>query len=281
MQELPWHNLVGSFLLWLDDYVLRQGEAFSNATMTLYPSNTRINGLYAYSAPYKQWVSNYAVTGANIPSGVFDGATFIPRGTSGLKVDFENGRALFTSDVASTGFTVSGAIKDFNVQFSAEEPQVLLYDYKWFLNPKYPKLPISGLKENELTYPALYVNFQPKRNEPYAMGGMDNSIVNFRVLALTDTIFQRVAIDQLFMDAARRYFPLFSSAELPYDVYGDFKSGLYNYLTLCGTKDSSDLVCIDEVNISTLDNKINKSVGSSVYITVADFKMGIPRYPRL
>ena len=74
------HEATTSFALWLDNYLVRHGEAYSNKVgnlyyieddrLPVYPENP-IHGLVSYSSEYKQWVYNNDVNDAAIPSGVY------------------------------------------------------------------------------------------------------------------------------------------------------------------------------------------------------------------
>ena len=103
------HEATTSFALWLDNYLVRHGEAYSNKVgnlyyieddrLPVYPENP-IHGLVSYSSEYKQWVYNNDVNDAAIPSGVYidsgAGYEFCHRGHSGLAFDFDNGRVMLS-----------------------------------------------------------------------------------------------------------------------------------------------------------------------------------------
>ena len=95
MKEQFQHRITTSFFMWFDNFLLTKGEAFSNKTGEfLYYEDNRLDSTYkAYGSPYKTWVTDSSVTGANIPTGVFIGGNFSGR-DDGVVLDFENGRAL-------------------------------------------------------------------------------------------------------------------------------------------------------------------------------------------
>ena len=109
------HTLVTSFYLWFDNYLQKYGEAYKNKTGIFYNmSDDRLDSSYnVYSSPYKQFifdsglnsgVSNYQGTEGPLVidriSGQREGGTAfeIARGTSGLTIDYDNGRVFFTGD---------------------------------------------------------------------------------------------------------------------------------------------------------------------------------------
>ena len=104
------HEATTSFSLWLDNYLVKCAEAYSNKSgnfyytpddrLPMYPDDS-VNGLVSYNSEYKQWVCDSDATNAYIPSGVYidtgDGSyNFCERGQSGLRIDFENGRVLLS-----------------------------------------------------------------------------------------------------------------------------------------------------------------------------------------
>ena len=50
--------LNSSFLLWLNNHILKKGQAFTNVSSPLYPISSQYNGLTTYAAPYNQFVSD-------------------------------------------------------------------------------------------------------------------------------------------------------------------------------------------------------------------------------
>jgi hypothetical protein len=104
MKETFNHKAESSFYLWFDNYLLDKGQAYTTETGVFYPTVDETRpGFAIYSCPYKQLVWDRGVAGATVMSGVFPMSTDIelPRGASGLKIDYMNGR-VFT-DIAITG----------------------------------------------------------------------------------------------------------------------------------------------------------------------------------
>ena len=111
------HNVVNSFFLWFDNFLMTKGDAYKTYTTKLYsnPDFRLGNDKVAYSSPYKQWVYDKSITGATIPSGFTVNGTFLPTGTSGMRIDFDNGRIIFNSGVP-TNLNISGtySVKEIN-----------------------------------------------------------------------------------------------------------------------------------------------------------------------
>jgi hypothetical protein len=109
------HTLMTSFFLWFDNYLQKYGEAYKNKTGVFYNmTDDRLSSDYnVYSSQYKQFifdsglhsgvVNSQGTQGAIVLDRVSgqreDGTAFeIPRGTSGLTIDYDNGRVFFTGD---------------------------------------------------------------------------------------------------------------------------------------------------------------------------------------
>ena len=103
------HNVVNSFFLWFDHFLMTKGEAYKTFTTKLYNySDPRLGGdKVVYGSPYKQWVYDKSITGATIPTGFTINGSIVPTGTSGMKIDFDNGRIIFNSGV-STDLNITG-----------------------------------------------------------------------------------------------------------------------------------------------------------------------------
>ena len=102
------HDVNNSFFLWFDNALMRKGQAFKTYTTKLYNyTDNRLVGKVIYGSPYKQWAYDKSIAGITIPSGVTVDNTFIATGTSGMIIDFDNGRIIFNSGVSSS-LTVSG-----------------------------------------------------------------------------------------------------------------------------------------------------------------------------
>ena len=144
------HTLVTSFYLWFDNHLQKRGEAYKNKTGVFYNmSDDRLDDTYnVYSSPYKQFVVDSGLNTSVVDSQGTAGATVIDRisgtreagtttfeitrGTSGLKIDYENGRVFFTGDAAGNlpgnGLSISGgfAVKDFNLYMTNQTEEDLV-----------------------------------------------------------------------------------------------------------------------------------------------------------
>jgi len=104
------HNVINSFFLWFDNYLMTKDDAYKTYTTKLYNYNDdRLGGAKViYGSPYKQWVYDKSVTGATIPNSFIIDGISVPTGTSGMKIDYDNGRIIFNSGVSKNLNVVNG-----------------------------------------------------------------------------------------------------------------------------------------------------------------------------
>ncbi len=279
-------NLVMSSLaLWMNNTLLEKGEAFVNHHSYFYPIGRTISGYHTYAAPFNQFVSDLSVTGATVLTGVYLDSSFITTGQSGLTdINYEKGHVYFTTEI--TGLNrISGsfAVKDFNVVLTSEPEEKLLFETRYPIRPKMGRT-ITGLLNNELTYPVVFLKEKGGDNEPLAFGGMDNTIVYVTAVVLADSAFALDAATSILKDKVRTYVPLFSADEMPYNMMGGFKNGNFNYTGVTANKIANDSgVFINKVSVSKLNVRSTtdvKLLNPEAYFALVDLELHKPRYPR-
>jgi len=280
--KAQWDNkVISSFYLWFNHTLLEKGEAFQNVSSLFYPTNTKYNGLYAYACPYNQLVSDSSITGAIIISGIYLNGAFVTTGQSGFHgIDFEHGRAYFTSGLsASTVISGNYAYKEVNVVLTNQNEQKLLFETQYNPRPKLGQVP-TGLFTNQLTYPVVFLTDVGSTNEPFAFGGMDNSILDVGAIILADSKFNLSAINSIFKDRARTTIPVLEASEFPFNVYGELKSG-YNYNTLTSGRAEAFLEAsfINKTSPIVL-NRLYEA-NPNIFLGIIEFQLSSQRYPRL
>lgn len=274
------HKASQSFLLWFDHELLSKGEAYKNVTSKLYPVGV-YDGHFAYSAPFSQWVNDSSISGANVPDGIYVNGSFVPRGTSGLKLDYQHGRALFPlASGTVTGFqNVSGsyALKDCNIYYTTEDEKDVFFESKYHLRPKFSEQP-TGI-DTKMTFPAAFVKFNPNENTPHSLGGLEYTNLDFRVVVMTDNVYLLDGILSIFRDTNERVLPILEVSDLPWTPFGDVKSGDYNYYDKIANN-NSNLLYITKARTLKLSEKVNTSVSDNVYGGIIDFDTFIIRQPR-
>ena len=161
----------------------------------------------------------------------------------------------------------------------------LLFETKLVLNPRTSDIKITtGVDASVQTYPAIFVKDNGGRNEPFAFGGQDNTIVYTRAIIVADSQYEVDAIGSIFRDTQKEYIPLLTEAEQPFNAFGGYRDNVqYNYTGLTNSKDESQKAFLDDVNISrfdrTLENEVRK-FNPNVYSSIIDFEITKVRFPR-
>jgi hypothetical protein len=280
------HQLTSSFMMWFDNYLLTKGQAFTNLTGVFYNyEDERIPSVYkVFGSPYKQWVSDYSVSGATVPSGVFVNGVFkgrptgVSNTTSANILDFDNGRALLSGVLASSTVTGSFAVKDFNIYYTNETEEDLILDRKKSSNES------IGTNES-FTYvapydqmvPAIYINNSSIQNEPFAFGGTNQTNTNINAVVITKDPYNLDGVLSIFADSFNQSIVNIPFEESAYTEYGDLKSGFYNYQVLKTKYINQQKFFVDKVVTSKLNDKERKSLLNDLYVGFIDFDISIIR----
>lgn len=225
------NDLYYSFCLFIDHQIQQKGEAFTNHSSSFYKMEDKsLSNYTVYASPFKQFVYDYSISGANIPSGVYINNVFCNKGVSGLKIDYLNGRVILSGGAAYKNLNISGsyAVKDFNIYPTTQSDEELIFETKYELRPKYTKA-LSGIDKSALTVPGIFIVNLNTSLEPYSFGGLCETTINIHSVILSDSKDQLDAVGSLIVDEKYSSFPVFSKT--PLNPFGDFKSGNYNYLS--------------------------------------------------
>ena len=270
--------LMSSMMMWIDHQILNKGEAYKNFSSLFYPITNIYNGFNSYGLPFKQIVCDSSVSGANLLSGVYINGSLNNVGSSNLTgINPYQGQIYFNSNQA--GNTLSGkyAVKDFNIYLTTQPEEEILFETQYQVKAKTSQTP-TGLAIENITYPCIFLKNNGGSNEPFALGGQDDTIMEVRAIVLADNAFNLDAVCSILKDTARCYIPLIRNS--PYNNFGSLNSGFYNYNSLiAGINVSNDAFYISEVNISKIFANI-KTNNNQVYSAFVDFTLSNIRYPR-
>ena len=270
------HNLVTSFTLWFDHTLLSKGKAFSNTSGRLYSmKDDEFAGYNVFGSPFKQWVYDSSISGANIPSGLYVNGNFKSRGTTGLALDFQNGRGIF--DGGNSSWNVSGnfSVKDFNIYRTTRSDEELLFNNNYLLNPSFPQVS-TGIPGDKIIAPAIFIKLSKFTNDAFSIGGLDESTANMRVVVLSDSEYSLDAVGSIFSDTRYNNFGVFPKT--PLNEFGDVKSGLYNYNNyLTEYSNPSNLAYIADVDYSKLLTIGDKKLDPNLDIGFLDFDIRFVR----
>lgn len=275
------NNLMSSFYLWLDHEILYHGEAFTNYSGKLYSSpDPNFPNNSVYSSPFRQWVYDSSVPNANIPSGVFVNNNYVARGASGLNIDFNKGRAILNSGINSNNITIGYSLKEYNIYYTDEREEKLLFEKAYNVTPKTHQV-TGGLGYLDSPYPCIFIKHRAGENVPFAFGGEDSTETIIRCIALGSNSFSLDGLISILSDSARKVFPVLNPEDFPFNYFGDFKSGNnFNYINLCKSQPLSNLVYIDNVTVSKLDEVDNAKINKKCVAAIIDFELSSVRNPR-
>jgi hypothetical protein len=223
------NRVMSSFLLFVDHYLLDKGEAYTNYSGLFYPTNNLYNNYYTYSAPFKQLVSDDSIEGATVMKDVYVNGTQTSVGGELHGINHYNGQVYFTADKSSSLISGNYSFKDFNIYLTNDPEAKLLFETKYHLNSKYPQQ-LSGLAPNTQPYPAIFVKNMGGVNDPFAIGGLDNTITNTRLVVLSDSNYKLDAACSILKDLKNKSVPIIN--DLPFDALGSYTGLDYNYTGL-------------------------------------------------
>lgn len=272
---------MSSFYLWLDHELLNVGRGFTTFSGQLYPATDGSCGNYnVYSSPFRQWVSDGGVSGAAVPSGIYCSGKYLTR-ESGVIFNYNKGQVLLDPMLGRPSIvTAEYAKKDFNIYYTDEKEENLLMENAYSLTPKFRNA-LNGLNGDEQPFPCIFLKNTSYENVPYALGGQDQTKTSIRCVILSDRMYLLDGAIAVMADSAKKVFSLIPPQQLPYNYYGDFKSGSkYEYKQLA-SEHSSNLVYIDRVTVSRLDEVKNKHINLKVVAALVDFELWQARYPRI
>jgi hypothetical protein len=283
MKETFNHKLFTSFTLWFENQLLANGEAFENQTGVFYPQNDEsLPGYSVYASPYKQFVYDSAIPNANIISGVYPvgSNTFIPRGTSGLKIDYQNGRIFFDSGVNHpAGFSGSFATKEFNTYITNRDSSQFIFESAKGGNPNV-SYPATGIAPRLYKAPCVILDLPNSQNKGFAFGGEDMTESTIRAITISKDLWQQDGLHSIFRDTNHLPFPIAPSTEVPLDFFGDLKSGYYNYNGIVSRYGfPGTMPWIDRVYTAKISEDGNKN--DNYYASYLEFDVNTVRFPRV
>ena len=221
------HEVTTSFVLWFDNFLLSKGDAYKNLTSQFYyQSDDRFPENKIYASPHKQWVTDSSIAGATIPNGVYNDGVFIPRGTNGLKLDFDNGRVILDSSFSSSAnITGSFALKDFNVYVTDQNEEDLIIESNLKINSRFFR-ENAGIPPYDHVVPAIFISNEGSKNDPFAFGGEDKTTTYFKAAVIAENLYSLDGVLSIFNDSARTIFSKINFHDHPINEFGDLKYGL-------------------------------------------------------
>ena len=280
------HNVINSFFLWFDNFLMTKGDAYKTYTTKLYNYQDARLGAdkVVYGSPYKQWVYDKNITGTTIPSGFTINNQFVPTGTSGMKIDFDNGRIIFNSGV-STSLNVTGtySVKEVNSYITDQPEDNLIIENKFVTNSRFTVSENYITPYNPVT-PCIFASIETAHNTAFAFGGEDETKCIIKVVAFCENLYQLDGVLSIFGDSYNEIFSLIPMTGHPLGEFNELKTGVYptgyNYKNLSNAYNSQTLF-ISHVETSKIRDSVIKELNPILHIGFLDFEIKTYRYPRL
>ena len=280
------HNVINSFFLWFDNFLMTKGDAYKTYTTKLYNyEDPRLGGdKVVYGSPYKQWVYDKNITGATIPSGFTINNQFVSTGTSGMKIDFDNGRIIFNSGV-STSLNVTGtySVKEVNSYITDQPEDNLIIENKFVTNSRFTVSENYIAPYNPVT-PCIFASIETSHNTAFAFGGEDETKCIIKVVAFCENLYQLDGVLSVFGDSYNEIFSIIPMTGHPLGEFNEIKTGAYptgyDYKNLSNAYNSQTLF-ISHVETSKIRDSVIKELNPILHIGFLDFEIKTYRYPRL
>tara|TARA_R110000751_G_scaffold73536_1_gene148683 strand:+ start:1162 stop:2010 length:849 start_codon:yes stop_codon:yes gene_type:complete len=281
MKALYQHVLLNSFYLWFDNFLTKKGSAYKNYRTDLYHyTDERIQNKVVFGSPYKQWVYDKNITDAVVNPLISGDSGAIAEGTSGLTFDFDNGRILFDSDF-NTGNNISGnfTVKDFNVYIANQTEETMITEGKYKTNSRYGRT-LTYVPPYDQATPAAFLSLGATTNEPFAFGGVDNTITDITAVIFAENIYQLDGALSVMADAAESVFGNIPFTGSPLTEYGDVKSEYSTGYDYANVASDGDYYMINKVNVSKISDSSNQTIPVDLFVGFVDFEVYKYRMPR-
>lgn len=282
------HQLTSSFIMWFDNYLLTKGQAYTNTTGKLYYyTDERLPSTYkVFGSPVKQWVSDYSVVGATIPSGVYVNGVFqgrptgVSNTTSTSILDFDNGRTLLSGASSTANVTGSFAVKDFNIYYSNDTEEDLIIEKKFAINSRTigTSETVTYIPPYDQVVPAIFISNSSSSNQPFAFGGENLTVTKINAVVIAENPYQLDGVLSIFADSFNQVVVNVPFTEAPYTEYGDIKNGYYNYQAIKNQYINNNKYYIERVVTSKLNDKPRRALVNDLYVGFIDFDISIARY---
>jgi hypothetical protein len=265
---------------------MKKGDAYKTYTTKLYNyEDARLGGSKViYGSPFKQWVYDKSITGATIPTGFTINGTFLPTGTSGMAIDFDNGRIIFNSGV-STGLNITGtySVKEINSYVTDQPEDNLIIENKYVTNSRFTVTETNIPPYNPVT-PCMFASIETAHNTAFAFGGEDETKCIIKLVAFCENLYQLDGVLSVFGDAYNEFFSLVPMTGHPLGEFNELKTGVYptgyDYNSLSNSY-SSQKMFISHVETSKIRDSVLKELNPILHIGFLDFEITTYRYPRL
>ena len=276
MKYQPDHNIVESFRLWFNDHLIRNGEAFTNISGTLFkadePQMQSSDGtLYnAWVAPDSQWVYDASISGVTVPSGVTIDGIF----ETNIRISTDEGKVWIPSEYSPATVGAYYSSKDFEVRVSNQNEENILFG-------EYPGdrfgSTTTGIVPDQVGFPYVYLKYNAGRSQGLGFGGLQITRPQIRAICVADNSYLFDGITSLFRDTSETYFAVMTPAVFPFDEFGSMAQP-FNYRQTV-SQNKNNLFYIKEVAFSPFTEEVNDRIAKNAIGGFLDFKLESISYP--
>ena len=198
----------------------------------------------------------------------------------GLIIDFDIGRIL-TKDVPLDS-NISGLFsrKEVNVYLTDQSEEDILINTNFDVSGNNYWKDSGEIDLIRYTLPAVFISSENSINEPFALGGMDNTLQRLRAVVITEDSYQLDAVLSVFRDSSKRAFKLISYEDFPFNQYWNLNEFPYTY-TGHANQYGGEHVFIERVMASKLTDRANSKISDNLMVGFLDFELGMARHPRI
>lgn len=270
MKKIIDHSVGSSLLQFLKYRTEKDLEAFHTVTGELHRYVDSRFGLVAYGSPEAGWIYNTDIPGTVDPS--------IPgydRGVSGMIAkDFINGRFLFSGNFPNIPLTGSYSVSELNYYLSSNSEAKLIFETKYQQSPVLNS-DTGYLNPYDFICPCVFVKPFETNNEPFSLGGLDWTVLNYRIIGLMPNESYLAGLSKIVRDSRQEIFPLLQNFAL--NQYNDLKELSWNYPQYCEENQyyafiSDSTFKIEEPDIFTKEN-------SKLFCGIGNIEVRIVRQP--
>lgn len=278
-------NLINSsFLLWLENFLLRKGECYQTGVNSrFFPVGRTFNNYYTYSSPVQPQICDGSITPPM--TGIFVGSNFYQRGQSPfVDINYKKNQVYFTSPVDNvSGIFPLNEINILNLGISEEK---LLFETKFDIRKNNISSSTTGISNDSYTCPSIYIKSQGLQSENFCFGGTDETTINMGAFLFFQDKYSLDACCSILSDSRLEHFGFFTPDKMPFNIFGGQKEtgSNFNYSTLNNIYlQANSGVYIKDVTINSFRreyfadfNKLNPDI----YWALADFEICRVRNPR-
>ncbi len=270
--------IIPSVSLWLDNLLIEKNGGFSNTTGILKKVPSPIEGFSVWASPDRQWVYDSSITGAQIPTGVTKNSVLTPR-SSTLKLDFLQGAVYMPTNTTGTVSAIYSK-KEINIYISEESLDTILFEKKYSDYPTTTSFDPSNI--TDFVYPCIILKTSTADNETLDFAGNVSTKFYVRLILLTNSTYLYQTACGVIRDQKETHIPIFNSSELPFNEYGDLKTGSFDYSNQRSIiqQDAGRLAYLKDVSISPFPYALIKEMGIITFASFIDLDLEILRYPR-